>query len=112
MSILTPYFHSGLVLQCRPRFVGPRAEYTYTVEGGVIAIVDLDQGRKSVTNDMENVLDDIRAELGDLAGYAVIYRDSMGRWDGVRQVGRVVEFYSLNETDPQQAAARLLHLLE
>ena len=93
------------------RFDGPRADYTYTVDGPVIAIVDLDQGSKSVTNDMDNVLDDIRAELGDLAGYAVIYRDSMGRWDGVRLMGSSVEFYSLNETDPVQAASRLLHLL-
>lgn len=89
-----------------------RADYTYTVEGSVIAIVDLDQGGKSVTNDIENVLDDIRAQIGDLAGYGVIYRDSMGRWDGVRLKRGVVQFYSLNETDPQQAAARLLHLIE
>lgn len=94
------------------RQMGPRADYTYTVEGSVIAIVDLDQGSKSVTNDIEHVLDDIRAELGDLAGYAVIYRDSMGRWDGVRLVGRSVEFYSLNERDQHQAGARLLHLLD
>ncbi|SFF34009.1 hypothetical protein [Spirosoma endophyticum] len=95
----------------KTRFQGPRADYTYTVEGSVIAIVDLDQGSKSVTNDMDNVLDDIRAELGDLSGYSVIYRDSTSRWDGVRLVGRSVEFYSLNETDPERAASRLLHLL-
>lgn len=89
-----------------------RADYSYSVEGSVIAIVDLDQGSKSVTNDMENVLEDIRAELGDLSGYAVIYRDSMGRWDGVRLVGRLVEFYALGESDQQRAASRLLHLLE
>ena len=88
-----------------------RADYTYTVEGNVIAIVDLDLGSKSVTNDIENVLDDIRADIGDLAGYAVIYRDSMGCWDGVRLVGSTVEFYPLNETDGERAAARLLHLL-
>ncbi len=61
-----------------------RADYTYTVEGGVIAIIDLDQGSKSLTarrpgNDMEHVLDDIQAELGYLAGYSVIYRDSSGQ---------------------------------
>ena len=88
-----------------------RADYTYTVEGSIIAIIDLDQGSKSVTNDIENVLDDIRAEIGDLAGYAVIYRDSMGRWDGVRLIGSSIEFYALNETDGERAAARLLHLL-
>lgn len=89
----------------------PRADYTYTVEGSVIAIIDLDQGSKSVTNDMKNVLDDIRSEIGDLAGYAVIYRDSMGRWDGIRSTGNSIEFYALNETDEERAANRLLHLL-
>ncbi|ADB43007.1 hypothetical protein [Spirosoma linguale] len=88
-----------------------RADYTYTIEGSVISIIDLDLGSKSVTNDINNVLDDIRAEIGDLAGYAVIYRDSMGRWDGVRLVGSSTEFYALNETDGERAAARLLHLL-
>lgn len=89
-----------------------RADYTYTVEDNVIAIVDLDLGSKSVTNDIENVLADIRSELGDLAGYSVIYRDSMGRWDGVRLVGRSVEFYSINESTREQAQVHLLHLVE
>ncbi len=88
-----------------------RADYTYTVDGSVIAIVDLDQGSKSLTNDMEHVLDEIQAELGSLAGYSVIYRDSMGRWYGVRLERGVVQFYSLNKTDPERAAARLLHPL-
>lgn len=88
-----------------------RADYTYTVEGSVIAIIDLDQGSKSLTNDMEHVLDDIRAQIGDLSGYSVIYRDSMGRWDGVRLKRGVVQFYSLNETNPDRASARLLHIL-
>ena len=88
-----------------------RADYTYTVEGSVIAIIDLDQGNNSVTNHIENVLDDIRAKIGDLAGYAVIYRDSMGRWDGVHLIGSSVGSYSLNETDGEKAATRLLHLL-
>lgn len=89
-----------------------RADYTYSVESTIISIIDLDLGSKSVTNDMENVLDDIRADIGDLAGFAVIYRDSTGRWDGVRLIGRSVEFYSINEADQQQAEARLLHLVE
>ena len=45
-----------------------RADYTYTIEDNIISIVDLDLGSKSVTNDMESVLDEIRAEIGDLAG--------------------------------------------
>ena len=93
------------------RFEGPRADYTYTIEGNVIAIIDLDQGSKSVTNDMEEVLNDLRVAIGELSGYSVIYRDSTGRWDGVRLERGVVAFYSLNETDPQGAATRLLHVL-
>jgi len=88
------------------------ADYTYTVEGNVIAIVDLDLGNRSVTNDIEYVLDEIRLEIGDLAGYSVIYRDSMGRWDGVRQVGQTVYFYGLGEADKENAMSRLLHLVE
>lgn len=89
-----------------------RADYTYSVESNIISIIDLDLGNKSVTNDIENVLDDIRTELGTLAGYAVIYQDSMGRWDGVRLVGKSVEFYSINESTQEQAQAHLLHLVE
>lgn len=93
----------------RTRF---NADYTYTVEDNVIAIVDLDLGNRSVTNDMELVLNEIRAELGDLAGLSVIYQDSMGRWDGVRLVNDVVYFYGLGEADKEQAMSRLLHLVE
>lgn len=88
------------------------ADYTYTVEGNVIAIVDLDLGNRSVTNDIEYILDDIRSEIGDLAGYSVIYRDSMGRWDGVRLVNWTVHFYGLGEADKESAMNRLLHLVE
>lgn len=93
----------------RDRF---HADYTYTIEDNVIAIVDLDLGNRSVTNDIENVLDDIRSEIGDLAGYSVIYRDSMGRWDGVRLVNRTVYFYGLGEAYKEAAMNRLLHLVE
>lgn len=89
-----------------------RADYTYTVEDNIIAIIDLDLGNKSVTNDIDYVLDNIRAELGDLAGFSVIYRDSMGRWDGVRLLNNTVYFYGLGETDQQGAMNRLLHLVE
>jgi hypothetical protein len=91
------------------RYQIPRADYTYTVDGNIIAIIDLDLGSRSVTNDMENVLAEIRAELGDLAGYSIIYRDSMRRWDGVRLVNGVTHFYGLNEEDPQMAMRHLLH---
>lgn len=88
------------------------ADYTYTVEGNIIAIIDLDLGSRSVTNDMEFVLADIQAEVGTLAGYQVIYRDSMGRWDGIRLVNNTVHFHGLGESEKEQAMNRLLHIVE
>ena len=88
------------------------AEYTYTVEGCVIAIIDLDRGNKSVTNDIDNVIADIKADLAsDLSGHAIIYRDSMGVWDGIKlsETGNVT-FYGLGESNQAKATARLLHL--
>ena len=65
-----------------------------------------------MTNDIDYVLEEIRAELGDLSGYCVIYRDSMGRWDGVRLVGRTVEFYSINEPTQERGQTHLLHFVQ
>lgn len=42
---------------------------------------------------MDYVLAEIRSEVGDLSGYSINYRDSMGRWDGVRLVNNTVHFY-------------------
>lgn len=88
-----------------------RSDYEYTVTDNIISIIDLDKGGRSVTNDMENVIQDLKAILGDLSGYAIIYKDSMGIWDGVRIDGRCIEFYSLNETQQEKAAQRLLHII-
>ena len=54
------------------------ADYTYTVEGNVIAIVDLDQGNRSVTNDMEDILDNARQNLRDLKRLGVRVVDFTG----------------------------------
>lgn len=49
----------------------------------VLLIVDLDMGKMSVTNDIENVIDDIAfAENIDPKEYLIAYRDSEGDWDG------------------------------
>ncbi|CCH03546.1 hypothetical protein FAES_pFAES01052 (plasmid) [Fibrella aestuarina BUZ 2] len=89
-----------------------RADYTYSIEGNIIVIVDLDLGNRSVTNDIENVLADIRTDLGSLAGYSVIYRDSMGHWDAVSLVNDVVYFYPLNATEREKALSRFIPLVE
>lgn len=48
-----------------------------------LLIVDKNSGGMSVTNDIENVVDDISAHVGiDPLEYRIIYKDSEGRWDG------------------------------
>jgi hypothetical protein len=89
-----------------------RADYTYTVEGMVIAIVELNEWGKSVANDLDNVLDEIQDQVGGLGGYAVVYCDQMGIWDGVHLERGLAQLYELGETAFERVAARLLHLLE
>ena len=86
-----------------------RARYTARREDGAIIVEDRDLGR-SVTNDAENVIADLREREFDLS-LPVIYRDTMGRYDGLTvRDGRFAGFYPLNaasSTDYGEARARL-----
>lgn len=89
-----------------------KADYEYEVTSdGIVLIVDLDRGNPSVTNDIAAVLADIAAQEGlpSLAGYPVIYRDSMLLWDEVQLAadGRFKRFYSLNVTSEMEALRKL-----
>lgn len=80
----------------------------------VLFIEDLNQGM-SVTNNIENVLEEIGQELKASSGGSisindlqVIYRDTNGNIDGVNtQDGRLNTFYSINETDLEKALEKL-----
>lgn len=49
----------------------------------ILLIRDLDLGNLSVTNDIENVVADITVhETIDPLEHMIIYRDSMGMWNG------------------------------
>lgn len=60
-----------------------RSAYQAAITDDRIEIVDLDAGGKSVTNDMHNVIADLVAKGVKVDDYLIVYRDSMGRWDGV-----------------------------
>jgi len=65
-----------------------RADLTYSIRLNRIKIVDLNSGKASVTNDIENVLRKIEAwHQGSIAGYQIMYRDSDGYWDGIEWDG-------------------------
>jgi|SRR5215831_18626694 len=76
--------------------------------GNVIAIIDHDGGR-SVTNDAQNVIDDLTRQDFDLSKYRVIYRDTRGIWDQllVDRTGHFAGFSNANERDLSAALARL-----
>lgn len=59
-------------------------------ERATVFLVDLDEpGCRSVTNDAENVYEDVQATY---PGYRVVYRDTMGRWDEIVMIGYAVSF--------------------
>jgi hypothetical protein len=89
-----------------------RSDYSAELESGVLRITDLNIGGMSVTNDIERVIREMRSAGIDVDGTPIIYRDSDGRWDGVRTKGG--EFYwfdPIGTTSEAEAAdiARLRH---
>lgn len=71
------------------------ADYSHSIIDDVLVIRDRNRGGRNVTNDMERVLADL-AQTVDLKDRVVIYRDSMGRYDGVEHHnGLFVRFYSI-----------------
>lgn len=92
----------------------PKSDYTAQVDGDVIFIEDLNLGRMSVTNDIENIIDDLASKLTKPTTltledqYHIIYRDSEGIIDGVLvSANRFGGFYSINETDYQKAKLKI-----
>ena len=87
-----------------------KSNYSYVINGGILCITDHD-GPKSVTNNAENVLEEIKAELNankaltgnTLMPEIIIYCDTTGNWDGMEYDGRDVQFYFLDSTDLTEA---------
>ena len=87
------------------------ADFSYTVSEDVLKIVDLDLGDNSVTNDAERVLGKIeRWQPGLIARCRIMYRDSMGYWDGMEWDGQEVRFFPIRETDERAAERKLRQL--
>lgn len=60
-----------------------RSNYTYRKAERVVYINDLNMGGMSVTNDIENIIDNICIKENiDKLHYVWIYNDSEGVWDG------------------------------
>lgn len=90
-----------------------QANYTYTtVEADIkfLLIEDLDIGGKSVTNDIENVCNEIQQKLqGNILTYVILYKDSMGHWDQYNIKQNTFRF--LNAKTSEEAIIKYLKLL-
>src|SRR6266481_1133934 len=77
-----------------------QADFTYSILGNVISIIDLDLGNRSVTNDIENVLCKIECyHQGSIAAFHIMYRDPEGIWDGINWDGKRASFFALREIE-------------
>jgi hypothetical protein len=85
-----------------------RSAYSRAVHGNVITIIDHD-GARSVTNDAENVINDLARDGFDLSQYHVIYKDTRGIWDQilVDRTGRFVGYSNINERDLAAALTKV-----
>lgn len=85
------------------------ADYTVRVLAGgrVLAVIDLDLGSVSVTNDAANVVATLDAQYG-LSGKRILYRDSMGVWDELKHAGgRFAGYAPIRERSLEVALAKL-----
>jgi hypothetical protein len=79
----------------------------YYLKGKVLIIEDSDLGNRSVTNDIQNVLQAIKTDL-DFLPETIIYKDSLGNFDGVsHDKGKFIKFYPVNDTDIEKALEKV-----
>lgn len=82
----------------------PRADYTLTrLDPQTVVMVDRNRGGRSLTNDVNRVLDAERAAGRIRESDVVVYRDSEGMFDGVRLDGTI---YAIQEPDLAAALLR------
>lgn len=83
--------------------------FTYLKPDDVLCVTDLNApGRPSVTNDVENVVEDLRHAGYDLSTARIVYRDSDGTWDEILvSDGRFAGFGSLGAESESEAVAML-----
>ena len=75
------------------------SDFQFELIEDVVVIFDCDRGGRSVTNDIQNVLSAVDAEIGGIGHRPVIYRDSTKTFDGVHHNGdRFAGFYAVSET--------------
>lgn len=72
-------------------------DYFFKDEKKTLCIVDLNLGRMSVTNNAENVINEIKKEVGDkIYEMKIIYQDSENAWDTIIPIWENNECVNVN----------------
>lgn len=85
------------------KFTNNRPNYSYTVEGDTVWIVeDIVIGRVRLHDDPATVLEEITSDEGDLSRHRFIYRAREGQWDElIVSQGKFVRIAPLGWTDDE-----------
>ncbi len=87
-----------------------KADYIYSIEGNGLMIEDLNLGRMSVTNCIEDVVDEICKEQSlDPNKLMIVYKDSQRIWDAWDHATQ--DFILLNENGGVNALRTLYYKL-
>jgi hypothetical protein len=80
------------------------------IETKLLAITDLDKpGARSVTNAVDEVLQELLDSYGMDLPCLIVYRDTTGVWDGISHIeGAFRGFYPIRETDLTRAIDKAL----
>jgi hypothetical protein len=85
-----------------------RSDFSHSILGTVLSIVDLDLGNRSVTNDIGNVLRTIECyHQPSFAFTRILYCDFEGTWDGVEWDGEKAYFFPLGGSSEKEARRKL-----
>lgn len=88
-----------------------KADFTYEVRDEVLCIKDLNLGKMSVTNDIENVVEWIRKLKGwsreKMLATRIVYKDSQGMYDGAQYYGVYVAFIPLRKESLEEAVKEI-----
>ena len=86
-----------------------RADFSYKISPTVVSIFDTGLGQRSVTEDIEAVLQKIEYwHQGSISPFKIMCRDGKGFWNGVQWDGKTASFFALQETDERKARKTLL----
>lgn len=89
-----------------------KSNFTYTIDGRVLFIEDSNMGGMSVTNDVENVIEEMNTLLSAMGtsvkDFDVIYRDSDGMIDGIKtKDGKFHDFYFIGDRNYNAAKLKI-----